>query len=164
MFGWLWRRSSAGFEQLAVNYERIRQSFGQRFPTGGFSSCDFRPHFAGHGHNAWSEIMPTETVEETCALGYARLVEMVDFLRPLQPLFGPHDRIQFAVGFPITVKAVNRRMFKGWFPVARLEQVKPPDFASVGGAIGENGSWFEGLWPGVVWQEAEPGAAPDTAI
>jgi len=166
VFGWLFRKSAPEPEQFAVNYERIQQLFAQRFPTGGFSSCDFRPHFNGYGHNAWSEITPAETIEATRTLGYSRLAEMVDFLRPLQPLFGPHDRIQFAVGFPVTVKAANRRMFKGWFPAIKLGEVRSPDFATVGGGFGENDIWFkelglEGAGPTVTRQEAEPDVARD---
>ena len=101
-----------------MNYERIQTLFTRQFPTGSFSSLDFRPHFDGYGHNAWVEIMPAESVEATRALGYARLAEMVDFLRPFQSQFGPHDRVQFAVGFPVTVKAIRRRMFKGWIPTS----------------------------------------------
>jgi hypothetical protein len=146
MFGWLgrkWRHSPA---RLVANYERVRVMFGERFPTGGFSSCDFRPHFDGHGHNAFSEILPAGTIEETRAAGYTRLGEMVEFLRPLQPLFGPRDRIQFAVGFPVAVKPANRRMFKGWVPAARLGEVRSPDFSAAGGAFGENEVWPVGLW------------------
>ena len=90
--------------------------------------------------------MPAESVEATRALAYARLAEMVDFLRPFQQVFGPHDRVQFAVGFPVTVKAIRRRMFKGWIPTSSLAEVLPPDFAAVGGGFGENDTWFEGLW------------------
>lgn len=130
-----------------MNYERIRLLFAQRFPTGGFSSCDFRPHFDGYGHNAHVEIMPEESVEATRALAYTRLAEMVEFLRPLHLLFGPNDRVQFGVGFPASIKPTGRRIFKGWIPTARLGDVQSPNFAAVGGAIGENDSWFVGLWP-----------------
>ena len=145
MFGWLFRKTPPDSEQFAVNHKRIRQLFAQRFPTGGFSSSDFRPHFDGYGHNAWCEITPADTIESTRTRGYSRLAEMVDFLRPLQPLFGPHDRIQFTVGFPVTAKAANRRMFKGWLAALRLAEVRSPDFATVGGGFGENDTWFEGL-------------------
>ena len=131
---------------MAADYERIRSLFARRFPTGSFSSsCDFRPHFDGHGHHASVEIMPAESIEATRRLAYSRLAEMIEFLRPLQALFGPHDRLQFAVGFPVTVKPANRRIFKGWIPAACLAEVRSPDFAAVGGAIGENDVWFEGL-------------------
>jgi hypothetical protein len=146
VFRWLFRKALSVPERLAVNCERVRELFGQRFPTGAFSSCDFRPHFDGYGHNAWVEIEPLESAEATRVLAYARLAEMIEFLRPLQPLFGPHDRVQFAVGFPEAVKPTARRIFKGWIPAARLADVQPPDFAAVGGAIGENDVWAEGLW------------------
>jgi hypothetical protein len=110
------------------------------------SSLDFRPYFDGYGHTAWVEILPAESVEATRALAYARLAEMIDFFRPLQQVFGPHDRVQFAVGFPVTVKAIRRRIFKGWIPTSSLVEVHPPDFAAVGGGLGENDTWFEGLW------------------
>ena len=129
-----------------MDYERIRTSFARRFPTGTFSSLDFRPTFDGYGHTAWLEIMPAESIVATRTLAYARLAEMVECLRPLRPRFGPHDRVQFGVGFPITVKAIRRRMFKGWFPTSRLADVRPPNFAAVGGGFGENDTWFEGLW------------------
>lgn len=143
MFEWLFRYSP--LKPFPANYDRIRELFVQRFATGGFSSCDMRPQFECFGHSAWCEIAPAETIEATRALAYCRLTEMVDFLRTLQPSFGPHDRIGFAVGFPVAVKAANRRMFKGWFPAARLGEVRPPNFTSVGGAFGENEIWFEGL-------------------
>lgn len=133
--------------ESAMNYERIRRLFAERFPTGGFSSCDFRPHFDGYWHNCFVEIMPEASVEATRALAYARLADMVEFLRPLQPLFGAHDRVQFAVGFPVSVKPTGRRMLHGGIPAARLGDIQAPDFAAVGGAIGENDSWFVGLWP-----------------
>jgi hypothetical protein len=137
-----------------MDYERIRNLFEARFPTGGFSSCDFYPHFNGFGHNAWVAIEPLESAEATCVLAYAKLEEMCEFLRSLRELFGGHDRIQFAVGFPESVKPVSRRIFKGWIPAIRLADVRPPDFAAVGGGFGENDVWSDGVW-------AEPGAAPD---
>ena len=145
-----------------MDYERIKILFARQFPTGAFSSCDFRPHFDGYGHNAWVEILPAESVDATRALAYARLAEMIEFLRPLQPLFGPQDRVQFAVGFPIAVKPTGRRMFMGWVPASRLGEVQSPNFAAVGGAIGENDFWFEGLWSRAAEQNAEHCAAPDT--
>lgn len=145
MFGWVFRQPPTA-ERLAAGYERIRDLFGQRFPTGAFRTCDFRPHFDGHGHNACVEIAPRETVEATRAAAYAKLAEMVEFLRPLQSLFGPHDRAQFTVGFPVTVKPHARWIIKGWAPTARLADVRPPDFAAVGGAIGENDTWFDRVW------------------
>ena len=122
MFGWLFRKPPSVPAQRAADYERIQELFGQRFPTGGFSSCDFRPHFDGYGHNAWVEIEPLESAEATRALAYACLEGIVEFLRPLQPRFGPHDRVQFAVGFTVAIKPVNRRIFKGWIPAARLPE------------------------------------------
>ncbi len=130
-----------------MDYDHIRLLFAERFPTGGFSSCDFRPHFDGYGHNAYVEIVPEASIEATRALAYTRLTEMVEFLRPLQSLFGPHDRIELAVGFPVSVKPTCRRMLRGWISTARLGNVQAPDFAAVGGAFGENDSWFVGLWP-----------------
>jgi hypothetical protein len=143
VFGWLFRTPATP----AANHERIREEFARRFPTGGFSSLDFRPHFDGYGHNAWAEILPAATVEATRAAAYDKLAEIVEFLRPFQPLFGRGDRVQFAVGFPVAIKATGRRMFMGWVPAARLADVRPPDFAAVGGAFGENDVWHEGLWP-----------------
>ena len=148
MFGWLFRKPISTSTRLLKGFGRIRELFGQRFPTGAFSSCDYRPHFDGHGHNAWVEIEPLGSVEATRASAYARLAEMIDFLRPLQTLFGPRDRVQFAVGFPVAVKPTGRRMFKGWIPAVRMADVQPPDFSAVSGRFGENDIWFEGLWPG----------------
>ncbi|MBN9517354.1 hypothetical protein J0H58_02370 [bacterium] len=129
-----------------MDYERIRAVFTRSFPTGEFTSCDFRPHIDGHGHNAWVGILPAESLAETRRLAYNWLAEMVDALRPLRPLFGPQDRIQLAVGFPQSVRAINCQILKGWFPTLRLVDVEPPDFAAVGGEFGENDAWHVGLW------------------
>ncbi len=128
---------------MQPDYERIRELFCRRFSTGGFRSCDFRPHFDGFAHNAWVAVCPLDSQEATLALAFTRLSEMCEFLRSLQDQFGEDDRIQFAVGFPIAVKPSNRRILKGWIPAARLADVKPPHFA---GAIGENDVWAVGLW------------------
>jgi hypothetical protein len=129
-----------------MNYERIRRLFKAKFPTGDFSSCDFHQHFNGYGHNAWVAIEPLETSEATRVLAYAKLEEMCEFLCRVRHLFGADDRIQFAVGFPASVKPANRRIFKGWIPASRLAQVLPPDFAAVGGGFGENEVWAQGMW------------------
>ncbi len=144
--------------ESGVNYERIQRLFVQRFPTGGFSSCDFRPHFDGHGHNAYVDIMPEASVEATRALAYTRLAEMIEFLRPLQSLFGPHDRVEFAVGFPVSIKPTGRRMLHGGIPAAKLGDVQSPEFAAVGGAIGESDVWFVGLWATATEDQIEPNA------
>jgi hypothetical protein len=129
-----------------MDNDRIRKLFEVRFPTGGFGSCDFHPHFDGFCHNAWVAIEPLESMEATRSLAYAKLDEMCDFLRTLRELFGAHDRIQFAVGFPESVKASNRRIFKGWIPASRLGEAQPPNFVAVGGGFGENEVWSVGVW------------------
>lgn len=146
MFGWPFRKPSVA-EQLAVGYERVRELFGRRFPGGEFISCDMRPHFNGYLHNAWAEILPVGSVETTRALAYARLAEMVEFFRSHRSFFGAQDSVQFGVGFPIAVKPTGRRVLRGWVPASRLGEVQSPDFAAVGGAIGDNDLWFQGLWP-----------------
>jgi hypothetical protein len=133
-------------EGKTVEYDRVRELFTVQFPAGGFSSCDFRPHFDGHGHNAWVEILPEASIEATRRAAFAWLAEMVDALRPLRLLFGSHDRIQFTVGFPATVKPASRKILRGWFPAVELDRVVSPDFAAVGGAVGENNDWHLGLW------------------
>src|SRR5262245_46131359 len=130
-----------------MDYELLQKLFGWRFPSGAFTSCDMRPHFDGFGHNAYVAIEPLESAQATRALAYTRLAEMIEFLRPLRRLFEAHDRIQFAVGFPESVKPTQRRIFRGWIPATRLAEVRPPDFAAVGGAFGENDVWAVGLWP-----------------
>ncbi len=145
MFGWLFRKTKP-IEKIPSGYEWIQELFTPRFPTGWFRSCDFRPHFAGFGHNAWIEIEPLKTIEATRLLAFSRFTEMIEFIRPLQQHFGPNDRIEFAVGFPIAIKKHSRRIYRGWIPTIRLKDVQPPDFAIVGGAFAENPEWFEELW------------------
>ncbi|MBX9627164.1 MAG: hypothetical protein K2X82_25400 [Gemmataceae bacterium] len=149
MFGWLFRKRLPVADQLTAGYTRLRELFGRRFPGGEFSSCDMRPHFDGYLHNAWAEVLPVGSVEATRTLAYARLAEMVEFFRSHHTHFGPHDWLQFGVGFPIAVKPTGRRILKGWVPASRLGEVQSPDFAAVGGAIGGNDLWFQGLWPSV---------------
>jgi hypothetical protein len=126
-----------------MDSERIRKLFEARFPTGGFSSCDFHPHFDGFGHGAWVAIEPLESVEATRVLAYAKLADMCAFLGTVRELFGAYDRVQFAVGFPESVRSCNRRILNGWIPANRLD-AQPPDFAAVGGALGENDAWADG--------------------
>jgi hypothetical protein len=136
-----------------MDFDRIPQMFHARFPTGGFTSNDFRPHIDGYVYQAWIVIEPKKSEELTRTLAYAKLAEMCDWLRPLHCLFGPNDRVAFLVGFPESVKESHRRVFKGWIPASALALVNPPDFAAVGGGFGENPFWSGDLWTESVNEE-----------
>ncbi len=119
-----------------MDYDRVRALYRRRFPAGDFTGCDWRPHFDGFGYNAFALVRPRATPETTLAMAHARLAVMCAFFRRVRRQFGPGDRIQLTVGFPESVRR-SGRILRAWLPTARLTDLRPPDFAAVGGGFGE---------------------------
>lgn len=129
-----------------MSYDRIKELFRARFPTGQLERIDFRPNFNWYGHNACVTIESLDSAVATRELAYARLEEMIDFLRPHLELFGRSDRIQFTIALSESIDLYDRRILRGWIPAVSLPYVRPPDFAAVGGTLAEYDRWSAGVW------------------
>lgn len=137
---------------MAWKYLMAGLLFRVRFPRpGGFSSCDFRPHFDGHLHNAFRAILPLSTVADTRQLAIDHYRAIVLWLRRIRWLFAAGDRIQVIVGLSTTARYPARQILKGWIPANRLAAVRPDfqlaDAERLGGGVGELEGWEHGVFP-----------------
>jgi hypothetical protein len=128
-----------------MNYALLKELFEVRFPAGTFSSLDFRRQFGGFGHSIWVAVEPIDCADATRSQAFARLDEIIDFLRSQAQEFARHDRIQFAIGFSESVKKYDRRILRGWISANRLSQALTRNFAAYGGALTEFEGWSEGV-------------------
>jgi hypothetical protein len=122
-----------------MRYSIARLLYRLRFPTGGLSICDFRPHFDGYAVNTHVVIAPQRIPSDTRAVAYKRLVQMVRGLRVLHLFFADGDRIQMVVGF----RNPPTQLLKGWLPAKRLNEADPMNLAAIGGAMQEMAQWSE---------------------
>jgi hypothetical protein len=134
----------------AMKFEDAASAFRARFPDGGLSRCDFRPHFDGYVVNAYSAMLPVRDVASTWEAALVLLAEISAWLQAHAGAFGAGDRIQLVVGFPESVKRDTRQIFKCWLPASRLAALRGVDFAAVGGGFHDMEVWPVGVaWPSV---------------
>ena len=82
------------------------------WPCVGLHGCDFRPHFDGYLHNLFTTIHPLQTEPETEQLFRSIAIEMAKWVLSNREQFGPGDRFQLIVGWPLDVRATGRQVIK----------------------------------------------------
>jgi hypothetical protein len=122
-----------------MRYAIAKWLFRIRFPKGGFSTCDFRPHCDGYLINTHVIIRPQASVAETRKLSYQRWIQQFRWNRTLHRLLHRDDTIQMVVGF----SKPPCQLLKGWIDVKEIKNADPLHLDPVGGHLnpfGENTS------------------------
>ncbi len=78
----------------------------------GLHGCDFRPHFDGYLHNLFTTIHPLQTESETEQLFRSTAIGMAKWVLSNREQFGPGDRFQLIVGWPLDVRATGSRSLR----------------------------------------------------
>jgi hypothetical protein len=84
--------------------------FRLRFPSGGLTACDFRPHWDGFALNAFAPVPSNLSGQELHDAVYRRLAQIIAWLKLLRPLVASGDRVQLIVG----QREPQCQLFKGW--------------------------------------------------
>ena len=105
---------------METSLEEFREAFG---PDSSFSGCDFHSHFDGWLYNASRLVEPLPTKDAQVTLVWNHSCEMAKWLLIRRHLFGPGDRFQLVVGWPLHVRRTSRQIVKfggGWEELMRI--------------------------------------------
>jgi hypothetical protein len=98
----------------------------------GIHGCDFRPHFDGDLHNAFTTIYPLDSKAETEHLFRCIARDIAEWILAHRNLFGRHDRFQIIVGWPLDVRPTGRQVIKTGGDFATIERLlRDPDLIQV---------------------------------
>lgn len=84
---------------------------------------DFRPHWNGDAVNLFTLIQPGRTVSDTAALAEECTRKIAGWVLTKREKFGPDDRFQIIVAWPLSVRKTRRQIVKTGGTYADIEEI-----------------------------------------